>query len=45
MMLEILQFAAASWWNLFVTAAVIIAPAAPLSQLPALIRIAHVRGS
>lgn len=44
-MLEILQFAGASWWNLMVTAIVITAPAIPLSQFPALIRTNHVHGA
>jgi len=44
-MLEILQFAAGSWWHLFVTLAVIVAPAAPIAALRGLIRITTLRSA
>jgi hypothetical protein len=43
-MLEILQFAAASWWNLGVTLTLILATAIPLHYMGGLIRVNHIHG-
>lgn len=44
-MIEVLQFAASSWWNLFVTLSIIIAPYAPISALQGLVRITTLRSA